>query len=579
MISWKNTSLGFFKKFFIPLSLFLWICLFANYNFAKGFDFTDSTLSYHFSLRVLNGDIPFKDFHTTVLPFTYYVGAFFHYLFGKSLLVNNYLGLLCVFIQTFLIYLILKKFIKNKSNSFFITIFLVSIFGDINGSIYFSYKPLAYTLSLLSVYLSLISFRRTNFVYLLGITSCLTFFTLQSMGLALLASYLFFILILFIYKTYDRKFILSLFIKYILGFLLILIPFIIYYSNQGVLEEIRYIITTSSERKGIDSYTILNFFDTLLPAHNSLTLIATIIFSISFLLCLLKLSKKKLLNLYLIASVWAIIGFYSGGIVKHITFIVFYESPKILILVILFYYIFYEKNKFNESNLLLTIMLAGLIFVHELSWPGPGYKLPVLTSIYFLIIPYFNIGKAPQSENINRFLYFRLFFILANTFLLTWNLFNPVRNIYRDFEPEDKITLNPYLKAREISSAHKKAIFEFKKNYSKYCRNENSFIFPWAPILYEIIGTRNATKFDMPNHDWITLKESKQIISSIKKKPPCYLILEESALYNKRRLFFPAKGLKQISKFLRDEFLVDYEYISQVSTFKRNWMIFYKKYK
>ena len=83
----------------------------------------------------------------------------------------------------------------------------------------------------------------------------------------------------------------------------------------------------------------------------------------------------------------------------------------------------------------------------------------------------------------------------------------------------------------------------------------------------------------MPNHDWITLKESKQIISSIKKNPPCYLILEESSLYNKRRFFFPAKGLKQISKFFRDEFLVDYEYISQVSTFKQNWMIFYKKYK
>jgi len=134
-----------------------------------------------------------------------------------------------------------------------------------------------------------------------------------------------------------------------------------------------------------------------------------------------------------------------------------------------------------------------------------------------------------------------------------------------------------YLKERKISSNHKQAIFEFKKYYNKYCKKENTFIFPWAPVLYEIIGTKNSTIFDMPNHDWITLKESNEIISNLKKNQPCYLILEKAALYNKKRFFFPAKGQKEIAKFFRDEFLEDYKYISEVSTFKRNWMIFYKK--
>ena len=576
-MSWKSTSLKVFKKLLIPLSFFLWIFLFAKYNFAKGFDFTDSTLSYHFSLRVLNGDVPFKDFHTTPLPFSYYFGAFFHFLFGKSFLVNNYLGLFCVFVQTFLIYLILKIFIKNKIDAFIITIFLVSIFGNINGTIYFSYKPLAYTLSLLSVYLSLISLNRPNLVYQIGITSCLTFFTLQSLGLAIISSYLFFISILFIYKIYDRKFIFSLFIKYSLGFLLILIPFIIYYSNQGVFEEIRYIITTSAERKGLDSYSFLNFFDTLFPAHNSKTLVATVIFSISYIFCLLRLSNKNLLYLYLFASVFAIIGFYNGGTIKQISNIIFYESPKILILFTLFYYIFYKRSKLSESNLLITIMLGGLIFVYELGWPGKGYKLPVLASIIFFLIPYFKMGITSQSRKINSFFTFKLFFVLSNIFLLIWNLFNPVRKVYRDFEPDNKITINPYLKERKISSKHKIAINYFKQNYSKYCSSQNTFIFPWAPILYEIIGTKNSTKYDMPNHDWITLKESKKVISSLKKNPPCYLILEKSAVYNKGRFVFPAKGLKEIAKFLKDEFLVDYEYISDVNTFTTNWIIFYKK--
>ena len=82
----------------------------------------------------------------------------------------------------------------------------------------------------------------------------------------------------------------------------------------------------------------------------------------------------------------------------------------------------------------------------------------------------------------------------------------------------------------------------------------------------------------MPNHDWITFNESKQIVSSLKKNPPCYLILEKSAIYNnKRRFIFPAKGLKEIAKFMREEFLLDYEYISDVSTFSMDFIIFHKK--
>ena len=119
MIFKKNNLLSFCKKLMIPTILFLWIYFFSNYNFLKGFDFTDSTLSYHFSLRVLNGEIPYKDFHITTLPLRYYVGAFFHLLFGKSLIVNNYLGLFCIFFQAFLIYFILNKFIKNKTDAFY----------------------------------------------------------------------------------------------------------------------------------------------------------------------------------------------------------------------------------------------------------------------------------------------------------------------------------------------------------------------------------------------------------------------------------------------------------------------------
>ena len=132
----------------------LWVYFFAKYNFLKGFDFTDSTLSFHFSLRVLNGDIPFKDFHSTALPLTYYVGAFCHFLFGKSLLVNNCLGLFCKFIQAFLIYLILYKFIQNKTNIYYYNFFGNNFWRN-KWAIYFiSHLPILFVTF---VYLSLIS--------------------------------------------------------------------------------------------------------------------------------------------------------------------------------------------------------------------------------------------------------------------------------------------------------------------------------------------------------------------------------------------------------------------------------------
>ena len=82
----------------------------------------------------------------------------------------------------------------------------------------------------------------------------------------------------------------------------------------------------------------------------------------------------------------------------------------------------------------------------------------------------------------------------------------------------------------------------------------------------------------MPNSDWITLREGKEIIRTLKNH--MLLILEKSEINNKNKnLFFPAKGMKEIAKFLKEEFLLDYKYISDVNTFERTWLIFIKNKK
>ena len=560
-----------------PLFIVLWILIFSRQNFAQGFDFTDSTLSYHFSLKVLEGYIPFKDFHTTVLPFTYYLGAFFHLIFGKSLLVNNYAGLACLIAEAILVYLIIKEFVSNKFDSFIITLFLITLLYTLQGSIFLTYKPLAYALALLSIYLSIISLTKTNLSFITGVTSFLTFFTLQSLGLAIIIAYVSFLVILYIYDVFDRKLILRIFLKYFIGLLLFSIPIIIYYSHHQVLEEIKYILLTSSERKGLSNNNFLQIFNSLYPALDSETLKATLLFSIFLIIALIKFTKRYLLFTYVLISLVGILGYFQSGIVSHIALIIFFESPKIIMTFFIIYYIFSKSKKSYVRGFLLTIMIAASVFVMELSWPGPGYKLTVFSGIYLYLLPFLGLKSINIRSNLFKFISLRFVLVLINLIFLVFNLISPKKNIYREFEPDTIISLPPYLNNRTISSKHKTAINEIKKNYNNYCLNKNTFIFSWAPILYDLLETNNPTKYDMPNHDWITLSEGQKIINQLRNNPPCFLILDEESTFNEKRMyFFPAKGMKAISKFLREELLKKYKFIQNFETHNKNFYIFYK---
>ena len=561
-----------------PLLIVLWILIFSRQNFAQGFDFTDSTLTYHFSLKVLEGFIPFKDFHTTVLPFTYYVGAFFHLIFGKSLLVNNYAGLACLIAEAILVYLIIKEFVSNKFDSFILTLFLITLLYVLQESIFLTYKPLAYALALLSIYLSIISLTKTNLSFITGVTSFFTFFTLQSLGLAIIIAYVSFLGILYIYDVFDRKLILRIFLKYFIGLLLFSIPIIIYYSHHQVLEEIKYILLTSSERKGLSNNNFLQIFNSLYPAIDSKTLKATLLFSIFLIIALVKFTKRYLLFTYVLISLLGVISYFqTGGIVSHIALIIFFESPKIIMTFFIIYYIFSKSKKSYVRGFLLTIMIAAAVFVMELSWPGPGYKLTVFSGIYLYLLPFLSLKSINIRSNLFKFISLRFVLVLINIIFLVFNLISPKKNIYREFEPDTIISLPPYLNNRTISSRHKMAIDEIKKNYDNYCLNKKTFIFSWAPILYDLLETDNPTKYDMPNHDWITLREGQQIINKLRNNPPCFLILDEESTFNeKRKYFFPAKGMKAISKFLREELLKEYKFIQNFETKNKNFYIFYK---
>ena len=225
----KNNYLNnIFKNKFILFSLaiffsLLWVIAISHHNFDKGIDFTDSTLTYNFSLRILKGDIPFKDFHTFVTPLAFYIEAFFHKLFGENIIVNSYLGLFNKFLQTYLIYLILLFFTNNFTRSIIFSLFIMGPMGQLNET-FFSFTPFATTLSLTSIYFVLLSISQTKYVFLFGIFIGLTFLTKQNFGIIILFAYAIYQIYGILYRKNSFFIALNEIIFCIVGIILVVLP-------------------------------------------------------------------------------------------------------------------------------------------------------------------------------------------------------------------------------------------------------------------------------------------------------------------------------------------------------------------
>ena len=235
-------------------------------SFGKGFDFTDMTLTYHFSLRILNGDIPFKDFHTTIMPLSYYLEAVFHYFFGQSYRVNLVMGLCLKFFNILFIYLTLNLFYKNKITSLLFTLFITSIFIG-NSQTYFSFSNFALTLSMITSYFAIksVTLKSKYYTVAIGTLTALTFLTKQNFGVVLLLAYSLYLVVLFFKTPVTFKEILHDLFYFISGMTAILLPFFLYFNSLNVITEIFYILMTGSDRKGLSELSTLGFIDTLLP--------------------------------------------------------------------------------------------------------------------------------------------------------------------------------------------------------------------------------------------------------------------------------------------------------------------------
>lgn len=583
-LKYSNLSSATIENFFKnKFSIFLvtliissiWVFTISFNNFAKGIDFTDSTLTYNFSLKVLKGEVPFRDFHLFVMPFAIYVEAFFHKLFGENIMINSYLGLFNKFLQTYLIYLILNVFTKNFKKSLVFSMFIMAIMGDLNA-VYFSFTPLAKTLSFSCIYLALLSTKQIKYVFFLGITIGLTFITKQNFGIIIFLAYIIYQIYLIALSKINLKNSFKEIFFCSIGISLILIPFFIYFHSVNATEEIFYILKTGSERKSVAGFLSLEFYNTFIPFLNPKVFLSSLIIGFWGAFIVFKKNLKFISLTFVLISLLGFLSLYFGGQFKNLLEVFLYDAPKLTLPFFLIYFYFFKKDS-NKEILIFILLTFSLVYVNELSWPGRGsISLKTLTTLFIFVLPNcltnYEIEKNQIINNLTKFsiISFNLIFGLLSIFF-------PKDYFRRDFNASTSINLPPLLINRKTSPQHKEAILKARSIYQKDCLGEKSFIFPWAPILYKFIGSENVTRYDLPYHDWLTEKEANEIIQILNLKPPCLLIIDESSLTKSgRKSPFKAYPMRKIESFLKSGFLNNYEKVETLETYTENKLVYRK---
>lgn len=165
------------------------------------------------SLRFLNGEIPYKDFHFAYTPGSIFLTSLSFLLFSPSILSSRILMILISLITSVLIYRTIFLSTRNKLYSF-LAVFMYIAWGPTH--INFAWPVMfCIPLGILVCYLFLkfIETPKERFLFLAGITVFLLFLFKQNFGVAgIVATFLFFL-------TYRKAQTLSTFLTFAYGFI------------------------------------------------------------------------------------------------------------------------------------------------------------------------------------------------------------------------------------------------------------------------------------------------------------------------------------------------------------------------
>src|SRR3990167_9778051 len=91
----------------------------SAFFFNRGFAYYDEGFILHAAQRVIQGELPYRDFDLIYTPGTVFLTAAAFKIFGESILAGRILSLLVSLLAVYLVYKICFRSTKNYFGSFF----------------------------------------------------------------------------------------------------------------------------------------------------------------------------------------------------------------------------------------------------------------------------------------------------------------------------------------------------------------------------------------------------------------------------------------------------------------------------
>jgi 4-amino-4-deoxy-L-arabinose transferase-like glycosyltransferase len=518
----------------IVFMLFSLAYLFLFFN--QGINVYDEGIVVYGATRILDGDIPYKDFWAIYSPAQFYVIAGVFKIFGTTIIIARIWSTLIRFSLLIVSYSIARKFV-SQTYAFIASILILIWLGSYQ--FYESAMPTALLFSLLS-FLSLMNFmskRLKRWLFLSGVLVGVAALFRQDIGFyAFMSTALVVLPFVFVNETfkderYARRFLhlLRFGSCFAAGTIIITLPVLIYFLRAVPSEDLVY-----------DFFT---FPVKIYPAFRSLPYPApipnpTLIFAGSLSLGQYVQGALQLLPLYLPLLIYALFILVLGIRIRKRVFDWKQRNIWGLIFILLFglMCLNHVRIRTHISHLMATFIPAILLYVVLFSFVPKSRKFRPVVWISFILLGYSFIGASVEKTKT----------LLNSRFFLQNKHFYSIERARGIFET------NRWFSDRQnaIQYIQKKV----PANEKIYVGNKRHDQIIWNDIIFYFLSNRHsATKYyDLHPGVATTDEIQEKMIDDIETNKVKFIVLFERKIgkrWESNRI-----GSRLLDNFIRDNF-------------------------
>ena len=350
--NWTMSTSGMFKKFFFTILILAFVSLLAFFHF-KGVIYYDEGYILNSGLRILQGQIPYRDFDFVYTPISILTTALFLKMFGVSVFAGRVGALVISLLSLLALYKLLKLITKNNLLNLSGLLFFIAWGPAHLNFLWPTMFAICFFLFMNYFFLRGAVEKNKKYFILAGSMVALMFFSKQNFGTGMLITGLLFFVIM---KLKNTRIYLSYFIA---GVACISLVFLLFFLSTSSFTAFLQNMHVHTLQKIIIEKTIDTPFlydgSWLTRIGKLLFYTAPLIFSLVAIFIALKRKKKILAAIGIFSGAFYLMGIRPVTDYIHLTPLLSLSCLPLVIIVC------YSKNKLIKDIFLL--ILVGLTVV------------------------------------------------------------------------------------------------------------------------------------------------------------------------------------------------------------------------